>query len=326
MSYPYPYHLLPFKTYQEWFDADWKSLIHCVHNLQNQCVYLESSYATPYQQYDNMLDFLSDDCIRQINDIRHELLDIRLALLCNEELSTLLRLQWNGSTKSNLQNCSLFSPFNLSAHTFAMYTLPFDRISFILDLLSSNKIATCDLLVLDQINQTIVNLEWQLDKNHCLAAQRFSALLQHWLAQQIPQRIHDAQQLDCGRCRLCHQQPTPFQLAIPSSSDSASSSSFLTRNRHWQMPSYPRRSNSNPVASTSWVAPTYFSPLTTWSGQVYPWDYFAEHAADVLCCLQTVLEERRWGTVDFPIVVEDPEAEDDIFMWYYHWFINKGCD
>ena len=30
MSYPYPYHLLPFKTYQEWFDADWKSLIQCV--------------------------------------------------------------------------------------------------------------------------------------------------------------------------------------------------------------------------------------------------------------------------------------------------------
>ena len=110
MSYPYPYHLLPFKTYQEWLDTDWKSLIHCVRDLQNQCVYLESSYATPYQQYDNMLDFLSDDCIRQINDIWHELLDIRLALLCNKELSTLLQLQWNGSTKSNLWSCSLFSP------------------------------------------------------------------------------------------------------------------------------------------------------------------------------------------------------------------------
>ena len=93
MSYPYPYHLLPFTMYQEWFDADWKSLIHCVCDLQNQCVYLELIYATPYQQYDNVLDFLSDDCIWQVNDLQHELLDIRLALLCGKELSTLLQLQ-----------------------------------------------------------------------------------------------------------------------------------------------------------------------------------------------------------------------------------------
>ena len=90
MSYLYPYHLLPFKTYQEWFDANWKSLIQCVHSLQNECVYLKLSYATPYQQYDNELDFLLEDCIQQANNIRHELLDIRLALLCGEELSTLL--------------------------------------------------------------------------------------------------------------------------------------------------------------------------------------------------------------------------------------------
>ena len=48
---------------------------------------------------------------------------------------------------------------NLSAHTFIIYTLPFDRISSILDLLASDEAATHDLLVLDQINQTIVNLE-----------------------------------------------------------------------------------------------------------------------------------------------------------------------
>ena len=93
MSYPYPYHLLPFETYQEWFDDDWKSLIQCVHGLQNECVYLELSYATPHQQYDNVLDYLSEDCIQQVNNIRHELLDMRLALLCGNELSTLLHLQ-----------------------------------------------------------------------------------------------------------------------------------------------------------------------------------------------------------------------------------------
>ena len=54
---------------------------------------MELIYATPYQQYDNVLDYLSDNCIWQINNIQHELLDIRLALLCGEELSTLLRLQ-----------------------------------------------------------------------------------------------------------------------------------------------------------------------------------------------------------------------------------------
>ena len=93
MSYPYTYRLLLFETYQEWFDADWKSLIHCIRGLQNECIYMELSYATRYQQYDNVLDYLSEDCIRQVNNIRHELLDIRLALLCGEELSTLLQLQ-----------------------------------------------------------------------------------------------------------------------------------------------------------------------------------------------------------------------------------------
>ena len=63
MSYPYPYHLLPFETYREWFDADWKSLIQGIRVLQNECIYLESIYATPHQQYDNVLDWLSNDCI-----------------------------------------------------------------------------------------------------------------------------------------------------------------------------------------------------------------------------------------------------------------------
>ena len=93
MSYPYLYHLLLFKTYQEWFDADWKILIHNVQGLQNDCVYLKLSYTTSHPQHDNVLDYLSEVCILQVNDIRHELLDIRLALLCGEELSTLLQLQ-----------------------------------------------------------------------------------------------------------------------------------------------------------------------------------------------------------------------------------------
>ena len=93
MSYPYPYHLLPFEVYRKWFNTDWKSLIQGVRTLQNECVYFKSIYATPQQQFDNVLDWLSDDCIRQANDIQHEILDIRLALLCGEEISTLLRLQ-----------------------------------------------------------------------------------------------------------------------------------------------------------------------------------------------------------------------------------------
>ena len=79
---------------------------------------------------------------------------------------------------------------NLSAHTFAFFTLPFNRISLILNLFASDEAATHDLLVLDWINQTIVNLERQLDKNHWLAAQRLLTLLQHQSAQQLPQYIH----------------------------------------------------------------------------------------------------------------------------------------
>ena len=93
MSYPYLYHLLPFKTYKEWFDADWKSLIHNVCGLQNECMWLELSFAMPYPPQDHALDFILEDFILQANDIQHKILNMRLALLCGDELSTLLWLQ-----------------------------------------------------------------------------------------------------------------------------------------------------------------------------------------------------------------------------------------
>ena len=91
MSHPYLYHLLPFETYKEWFNADWKSLIHNVCGLQNKCVWLELSFTMPYPPQDHILDFISEDCILQANNI--QILNIRLALLCDDKLSTLLRLQ-----------------------------------------------------------------------------------------------------------------------------------------------------------------------------------------------------------------------------------------
>ena len=114
--------------------------------------------------------------------------------------------------------------FNLSAHTFAMYTLPFHDISFVLNLLLHDDAATQNLLTLDRINQTIVSLERQLDENHRLAAQHFSSLLRQQAAQHLPQRLHDHLHPDCGRCWLRHRRPTPFSSPAPSSSSSSSSS------------------------------------------------------------------------------------------------------
>ena len=175
---------------------------------------------------------------------------------------------------------------NLSAHTFTVYTLP--------------------------------------------SAQRLSTLLRHRIAQQLPQQIHNTQQLDCRHCRLCHQWPTPFQWPsqpINSSSSSSSSPSFsLARSCYWWMPPYPRQSDLIPSTSTSVAGPTLFPTLTTRSSWVYPRTYFMANAADCLHRLQTIPEERQWGTATFLIVVEDPEAEDNIFQCYYHWFINEGCD
>ena len=104
--------------------------------------------------------------------------------------------------------------FNLSTHTFARYTLPFDKISSILDLLASDETATHDLLALDQINQSIVALERHLDEHHQLAPLKFSSLLRHPIAQKLPQQIHKNQQPDCGCCRLRRQQPTPFVVPL----------------------------------------------------------------------------------------------------------------
>ena len=100
--------------------------------------------------------------------------------------------------------------YNLPAHTFAIHSLPLHQISAILNLLASDQTATCDLLILDQINQTIVNLERQINKQHWLAMRQFSVLLQHRLASQIPQYIHDIEQPDCQCCCIRRQQPTPF--------------------------------------------------------------------------------------------------------------------
>ena len=100
--------------------------------------------------------------------------------------------------------------FSLSAHTFAMHTLQFHHISFVLDLLTHDDAATQNLLTLDRINQTIVSLERQLDENHRLATQHFSTLLRRQTAQHLPQHLHEHLNPDCGRCRLCCRRPTPF--------------------------------------------------------------------------------------------------------------------
>ena len=215
--------------------------------------------------------------------------------------------------------------FNLSAHTFAVHTLPFNNISFVLDLLSHDDTATQNLLVLDRINQTIVGFERQLDENHRLAARHFSTLLQWQAAQHLPQWLHNNQNPNCERCRLCRRWPTPFSSPVPSSSSSLSSSpSSSTGHCHWQISPYLRP--LPPIPSPSTVVSPLFPPLTTRSGRVYPRNYFEANAADCLRCLQMILEEQWWGTALFPIVVEAPEAEDNIFQHYYRWFINEGQD
>ena len=92
------------------------------------------------------------------------------------------------------------------------------------------------------------------------------------------------------------------------------------------MPPYPRRRDPIPVTSTSAARPPLFPPLTTHSGRIYPQNYFEANAADCLHCLQTIPDEHQRGTAAFPIVVEDPDADDNIFQRYYHWFINEGHD
>ena len=187
--------------------------------------------------------------------------------------------------------------FNLSAYTFARDTIPFNNISFALDLLTHDEAATQNLLILDRLNQAIIGLERQLDEHRRLAARHFYSLLQRNSTQHFPQRFHEYLYPDCGRCRLRRRRPTPFNSPIPSSSSSSSPS-----NRHQRLPSYQTQSRR---ASRN---------------------YSAERLRDCLQRLQTIPEERRRGTREFPIVVEDPEAEDDVFVRYYHWFINEGRD
>ena len=197
--------------------------------------------------------------------------------------------QQNVSFKTILSN----PHFNLSAHTFAKYTLPFDKISSILDLFASDEAATHNLLALDQVNQSIVALERRLDEHHRLAALKFSSLLRHPIALCLPQIIHENQQPDCGRCQLHQRQPTPFwhspMQTTSSSSSSTSSHSSANRRCYHQMPPYPRP--SHPVPSTSAI-PLPFPPLTTRSGRIYPWNYFEANAEDCLRHLQTVPEEQ----------------------------------
>ena len=197
----------------------------------------------------------------------------------------------NGSTRSELPH------FDLSAYTFTRDTIPFNNISFALDLLTHDEAATQNLLVLDRVNQAIIGLERQLDEHRRLATRHFSSLLHQHSTQHFPQRFHEYLYPNCGRCRLRQRQPTPFNSPIPSSSSSSSPPS-----RHQHFPSYQTQSRR---ASRN---------------------YSAKRLRDCLQRLQTIPEECRRGTREFPIVVEDPEAEDDVFVLYYHWFINEGRD
>ena len=173
--------------------------------------------------------------------------------------------------------------YNLSAHTFAIHTLPLHWISSIIDILASNPIVTCDLLVLDQINQTILNLEQQLDEQHHLAAWQFSILLTHQSASWIPQHIHDIKQPDCWHCQIWQWSQPIIIHGSSSKSDSLSSSSSI-QEQYRQMPSYPHQSPAVPVASTS--TPTMSFPwMTTQSDWVLAWTWFEVNAPDYLCQL-----------------------------------------
>ena len=143
--------------------------------------------------------------------------------------------------------------------------------------------------------------------------------------QHLPQRLHDHLHPDCGHCQLCRRRPTPFSSPAPSSSSSLSSSPSPSAGRRHRQTS-PCSRPLPPVPSSSTVTLPLFPPLTTHSRWVYPRNYFKANAANCLCRLQTVPEKQRWGTALFPIVVEAPEAEDDIFQHYYWWFINEGQD
>ena len=81
--------LLPYELYRE-YNMDMKMLIHEVQGLQNDLLWLELCYAMPYLCCEHALDYFLVDCILQANNIWHEILDIRLALLCGDKLTTLL--------------------------------------------------------------------------------------------------------------------------------------------------------------------------------------------------------------------------------------------
>ena len=256
---------------------------------------------------------------------------------------TLLWLWWNYPSLTNMSwpasptfKTILSIPrYNLSAHTFATHTLPLHWISSIINFLASNSAVTHDLLILKQINQTILNLEWQLDEQHCLAAWWFSILLAHHSASWIPQYIHNIKQPDCRQYHIWWQQLTPHPrhrsqpIIVHGSSSKSKSSSSSSSSSVWewyrQMPSYPHCPSATLVASTSTLIVS-FPRMTTWSDQVLAQTWFEVNALDYLCRLWTAPEEQWWGMVEFPIVVESPEAEETIFQQYYHWFINEGCD
>ena len=160
----------------------------------------------------------------------------------------------------------LFVPhYNLSAHTFAVHTLPLHQISSVIDLLASDLAATHDLLVLDQINQTIVNLKQQLDEQHQLAVRHFSILLSHQSASRVPQLIHNVKQPDCWHCQIWCWWHTPYAMrqsqpivihGSSSESDSSSSSSSI-QEQYWQMPSYPCWSPTVPCTGYNWLSGGY---------------------------------------------------------------------
>jgi hypothetical protein len=72
------------------FDWEIRDLIVEIRGLRKDLLKLELGFLEG-ERFTHMVDYLATDCILQANEIQHELLDIRLALLFEEDLSRLIR-------------------------------------------------------------------------------------------------------------------------------------------------------------------------------------------------------------------------------------------
>src|SRR5271169_310396 len=185
----------------------------------------------------------------------------------------------------NFESTISINHYELSAASFARFTIPESNLAAIVDIVDNDYRALQNLLFIDHLNRTIRDLETQVDLQKKAAARLFHDFISRPSTTVIPSFIHKKISPNCRTCRVQERRPTPYARRRFSMDDPSSSSTS-------PMPFHPHD------------RPAFRPRLRTTSTFAARRSYMQANPS--------VFEERpRLGTSENPIIIEDSDSDND---------------